>query len=132
MIIGVDFDGTISEHRFPDIGPPVPGAIEWLKKCQEAGARLILWTMRSDGPTYGPTLTQAVEWCKARGLTFWGVNQNPLQPEWTSSPKAYAHITIDDHNACCPLVTPISGRAYVDWAVVGPWVYDEVKRGLAL
>jgi len=49
MYICIDFDGTIVDHRFPEIGPPVPGAVEWMLRFQEAGAKLILFTMRSDG-----------------------------------------------------------------------------------
>ena len=48
--IAVDFDGTIVDHVFPEIGAAVPGAFKWLKRFKEAGATLILWTMRSDGP----------------------------------------------------------------------------------
>jgi hypothetical protein len=91
LIICVDFDGTLCDHRFPDIGGEVPGAFHWLKQFQAAGAKLILWTMRSDlrnpaddgkGPTPGAKadrdyLTAAVEWCRERGVEFWGVNQNP-------------------------------------------------------
>ena len=32
MYICIDFDGTIVDHKFPEIGQPVPGAIEWIKK----------------------------------------------------------------------------------------------------
>ena len=27
MYIAIDFDGTIVDHRFPEVGEPVPGAI---------------------------------------------------------------------------------------------------------
>lgn len=33
MYICVDFDGTLVDHRYPEIGKPVPGAIGWLKNC---------------------------------------------------------------------------------------------------
>ena len=32
MIIAVDFDGTIVEHKYPAIGKEIPFAIETLKK----------------------------------------------------------------------------------------------------
>jgi hypothetical protein len=107
-IIAVDFDGTIVEHEFPEIGRPVPGAFEWMKKWQQAGALLILWTMRSDGRTgggreNGPVLTEAVEFCRKNGVEFHAVNANPSQAVWTSSPKVYAHIYVDDAAAGCPL-----------------------------
>jgi len=121
----------LAEHEFPDIGREVPGAFDWLKKFQAAGAKLILWTMRSDGRTgdgkeNGPVLTEAVEWCRERGVEFWGVNGNPGQSSWTQSPKAYAHLYIDDAAFGCPLVESkkFGNRPYVDWSKVGPAVMD--------
>ena len=46
MIIAVDFDGTIVEHRYPEIGREVPFATETLKKLIEDHHHLILWTDR--------------------------------------------------------------------------------------
>ena len=68
MYICIDFDGTIADHRFPEIGPPVPGALEWMAKFQEAGARLILFTMRSDGGQNGDVLTDAVNYIQGTGI----------------------------------------------------------------
>lgn len=136
MILAIDFDGTLAEHEFPDIGREVPGAFDWLKKFQAAGAKLILWTMRSDGRTAdgskenGPVLTEAVEWCRERGVEFWGVNGNPGQSSWTQSPKAYAHLYIDDAAFGCPLVESkkAGNRPHVDWSKVGPAVMEMLER----
>lgn len=129
MIFAIDFDGTLAEHRFPDIGQEVPGAFSTLKKLQEAGHKLILWTMRSDlhapesiGPEGKPAdqafLANAVEWCKQRGIEFWGINENPDQ-NWTASPKAYANHYIDDMAVGCPLMPASeSDRPMVDWEKV--------------
>lgn len=130
LTIAVDFDGTIVDHRFPDIGAEVPGAIDWMKRWQEAGARLILWTMRSDDPGDGRfVLTEAVEFCRAKGVEFWGVNSNPEQIGWTSSPKCYAVTYVDDAAFGCPLrVNPRhGGRAFVDWSIVGPRVLQMIQ-----
>lgn len=127
LIIAVDFDGTISKHVFPKIGDAVPGAFEWMKKFQEAGASLILWTMRSDDQETGDVLTQAVEFCRENGVEFFGVNSNPTQAEWTTSPKAYAHLYIDDAAFGCPLVRPLLDRPYVDWSQVGPVVMEQLQ-----
>lgn len=126
MIIAVDFDGTIVTHNYPDIGKCV-GAIPWLKKFSEAGAELILWTMRCDSKSQGPVLTDAVEFCEQRGVRFFGVNSNPSQGSWTMSPKAYANIYIDDAAFGCPLVEPEDGRPYVDWEIVGPAVLKMIR-----
>ena len=133
MYLGIDFDGTLADHCFPDLGEPVPGAFFWLRKLQEHGAKLILWTMRSDGRTgagreNGPVLTEAVEFCRRNGIEFWAVNENPTQKAWTQSPKAYCHYYVDDANAGCPLrENPrMGGRPYVDWDVVGPWLLERL------
>ena len=71
MIIAVDFDGTIVEHRYPAIGKEIPFAIDTLKKLQEEGHRLILWSVREN-----ELLDEAVEFCRQRGLEFYAVNTN--------------------------------------------------------
>ena len=59
MIIAVDFDGTIVEHRYPDIGPELPFAIETLKRLRDEHHKLILWTVRE-----GRLLDEAVRFCR--------------------------------------------------------------------
>ena len=125
--IAIDFDGTIVEHKYPDIGKPVPGAFEWLKRWQEAGAMLILWTMRSDSDKEGSVLSDAVEFCRKHGIEFDGVNEGPGDREWTTSPKVYAHRYVDDAAEGCPLVRSISERPYVDWMEIGPSIAGEIK-----
>ena len=71
MIIAVDFDGTIVEHRYPRIGEEIPFAVDTLKLLQQEKHRLILWSVRE-----GALLDEAVEWCKSRGLEFYAVNKD--------------------------------------------------------
>ncbi|MDP3481554.1 MAG: hypothetical protein Q8R88_17455 [Desulfoprunum sp.] len=121
MYICVDFDGTVVDHRYPDIGEPVPGAIKWLLRLQACGARLILFTMRSDGPKTGNLLTEARQYLEKNAVKLYGINTNPDQKEWTSSPKAYGNIYIDDLAFGCPLIQPKDfARPCVDWKKVGP------------
>ena len=97
MIIAVDFDGTLCESQFPDIGVPNTELINWLKGCQKEGVSLILWTCRCD-----EYLTQAVEWCKEHGLVFDAVNDNLpriIEKFGTNCRKVVADIYIDDHAA---------------------------------
>lgn len=96
MIIAVDFDGTIVEHRYPAIGKEVPFAVDVLKKLTEDGHRLILWTSRE-----GELLDEAVEWCRQRGLTFFAVNSENPEARWDKGPaarKIVADMYIDDRN----------------------------------
>lgn len=115
MIIGIDFDGTIVTHEYPEIGDPVPGALEVMKELSQKGHQLILWTMRSD-----EYLDEAVKYIKKNGIELFGVNRNPEQHTWTNSPKAYCQIYIDDAALGCPL-TQYPGtnkRPFVDWKMV--------------
>ena len=123
MYICVDFDGTIVDHRFPEIGQPVPEAIKWLKRIHNAGGKLILFTMRSDGKMMGSLLSDAVNYLRSEGVELFGINKNPTQDSWTSSPKAYGEIYIDDAAFGCPLIRPKGfARPCVDWKKVGPEV----------
>lgn len=122
--IAVDFDGTCVEHHFPETGPDVPGAVEVLRELDAAGAKLILWTMRSHGG-----LNEARVWFGRNNISLSGLNHNPGQHKWTNSPKAYAAIYIDDAALGCPLIPgstphptkhPADGklRPMVDWQAV--------------
>ena len=63
--LAIDFDGTIVEDAYPKVGKPKVFAFETLKKLQQDGHRLILWTYR-----YGKTLQDAVDFCKKMDLSF--------------------------------------------------------------
>ena len=135
MIIAFAFDGVVVDHRFPEIGAAVPGALECLRALHDHGHKLILWTMRSDdaGRDKAPTgLTDAVDWPKRQRIKMWGINKNPGQKHWSSSPKAYAELYIDDAGLGCPLWRPAGfERDCVDWdkvrqALVEKGVLEEV------
>jgi hydroxymethylpyrimidine pyrophosphatase-like HAD family hydrolase len=97
MLIAIDFDGTIVEHRYPSIGRELPFAIDTLKKLQEEGHRLILWTVRE-----GRLLDEAVEFCRERGLEFYAVNRDYPEEEKERnnhfSRKLKVDLWIDDRN----------------------------------
>ena len=94
MTIAVDFDGTIVEHKYPEIGKEKPFAIQCLKQLQQEGNRLILFTSRED-----KLLEEALAFCHQRGLDFYAVNSN--QPDDAlfkrKTAKVIADIYIDDH-----------------------------------
>ncbi len=68
MVIAVDFDGTIVEHRYPAIGRELPFATETLRMLIRDRHKLILWSVRE-----GALLEEAVEWCRERGVEFYAV-----------------------------------------------------------
>ncbi len=97
MIIAVDFDGTIVEHRYPEIGREIPFAVETLKKLIEDRHQLILWSVRE-----GRLLDEAVEWCRQRGVEFYAVNKDFPEEDTDKnrhySRKLKADLFIDDRN----------------------------------
>ena len=127
MYICIDFDGTCVAHEFPKVGRDI-GAVPVLKELVEKGHKLILFTMRSDRTeskdtgsseiqdVTGNFLSDAIDWFNRNNIPLYGIQTNPTQSKWTKSPKAYAHLYIDDAALGCPLK---SGRPpYVDWVKV--------------
>lgn len=130
MIIGIDFDGTCVTHEFPSIGKDV-GAVPVLRELVRQGHRLVLFTMRSDikvpisvdknihcvGGSY---LSEALGWFRMNGIELWGIQSNPEQHSWTTSPKAYCNLYIDDAGLGCPLRydLSVSERPFVNWDMV--------------
>lgn len=96
MIYAVDFDGTLCENCFPNIGKPNKQLIEFLKSEKQKGNKIILYTMREY-----EVLEKALKWCKQFGLTFDTVNDNLSEQIHgkTNPRKVYADVYIDDHNA---------------------------------
>lgn len=94
MTFAVDFDGTLSFGQWPETGVANDGLINFLKRRQSLGDKLILWTCRE-----GMLLEKAVNWCVDRGLKFDAVNDN--LPEnvaiyGTNSRKVSCDFYIDD------------------------------------
>jgi hydroxymethylpyrimidine pyrophosphatase-like HAD family hydrolase len=93
--IAVDFDGTIVEHQYPDIGKEKLFAFRTLKELEKQGANLILWTFRT-----GKELEDAVEFCRKNGIEFYAVNKNYPEEvlDDSVSRKIDADMYIDDKN----------------------------------
>jgi len=95
LIIAIDFDGTIVEDAYPNIGKPMIFAFETMKKLQSEGHRLILWTYRTD-----KKLQEAVDFCKQQGLEFYAINKSYPEEEFDGkiSRKINATFFVDDRN----------------------------------
>jgi hypothetical protein len=137
MTINIDFDGTCVTHEFPKVGKSI-GAEKVLKRLVDNGHQLILFTMRSDRheltPVIDPTiqnvtgsfLTEAVEWFKKNDIELYGIQSNPTQKNWTTSPKSYAELIIDDTALGCPLIYDfeVSEKPFVDWEIVEYYLHN--------
>jgi hypothetical protein len=110
--IAVDFDGTIVEHQYPEIGKEKLFAFQTLKELNKLGANLILWTFRT-----GKELEDAVELCRKNGVEFYAVNKNYPEEifDETISRKINADIYIDDKN-----IGGFPGWSWV-WQVLNPF-----------
>jgi hydroxymethylpyrimidine pyrophosphatase-like HAD family hydrolase len=122
--IAVDFDGTIVEHKYPDIGKEILFAIDTLKALQKQKHQLILWTYRT-----GKELDEAVEFCRQNGVEFYAVNKSYPEEEFDeelSSRKIDADIYIDDRN-----VGGLPGWGEI-YQMINPHeqhtVHDELKK----
>lgn len=143
----VDFDGTIVKHKYPEIGGPVPQAIEVMKDLIKRGDKIILYTMRGTKPHIEKvtkidphtgaetietisrnTLQEAVDYLKANGVELYGINANKSQMFWTNSKKIYGHVYIDDAALGCPLIDDPTGRPYVDWIKVRELLFPNEKK----
>jgi len=94
--IAIDFDGTIVEHKYPEIGKEILFAFETIKALQKQKHQLILWTFRS-----GIELDEAVDYCRQNGVEFYAVNASYPEEEFDedfASRKIDADIFIDDRN----------------------------------
>lgn len=114
MIIAVDFDSTCVKNQYPEIGDIVPFCFEVLKKLQENGHEIILWTARD-----GKELQDAKNLCssfirlsdhKAKG------NKETLKP--------YADIFIDDKAIGTPLIYG-EEHPFVDWLEIDKLLFKQ-------
>ena len=71
MILAVDFDGTLSFGKWPNVGPANTKLINYLLQRKAKGDKLILWTCRAN-----EELESAILWCKGQGLEFDSINDN--------------------------------------------------------
>lgn len=100
-IIAVDFDGTLCKSAYPEIGEPIPYAIQYIMRAKAEGNIIILHTCRN-----GKYLDDALAWCADRGITFDYVNENTPEniARYGDTRKIYADLYFDT-NSLNPLRT---------------------------
>ena len=104
MTINIDFEGTCTTQSFPKTGKSIGEEII-LKELVDNGHDRILFTMRWDCPNspdinyVSPAVTQFQE----NNIELYGIQKDPEQESWTTSPKSCAQLMIDDSAIDCPL-----------------------------
>lgn len=95
QIAAVDFDGTIVENEFPEIGELKPMVREGLKFLKDRGFSIIIWTVRD-----GNYLDQVKEFLDNEQLPYDFINENDPRVKAfmrrLPEPKVFATIYIDD------------------------------------
>ena len=102
FIVAVDFDGTLVEDKFPEIGLPRTQLIEELRELMETTDIIfILWTCR-DNEDNRRMLDKALDYSTMMGLRWDAVNKNcseVLEMFHNDTRKVYANLYIDDKAA---------------------------------
>ena len=133
MIYAIDFDGTIVEDAFPEIGKLKPEAERFINEIRQRGDKWILWTMRA-----GLYLNVAEEFLYRHRLIPDAINDNlpEVKAKWPDNPnprKIFADVYIDDRNAggvkWPDLPAATIEQTIPEWCKVGQVVYNtEHKR----
>lgn len=94
LMLAIDFDGTIVDHQFPEIGELRPNAVEVINKLYNEGHEITIWTCRE-----GEDLEKAKQFLIDNGIPFHRFNAN--RPDQiclfnNDCRKVYADIYIDD------------------------------------
>ncbi len=99
MIIAVDFDGTIVENAYPEVGKPMKNAVKALRYFKEQKHTIIINSCRA-----GDYLDDMTHYLLYNDIPFDFINEN--DPKRTSqygsdTRKISADIYIDDKNIFC-------------------------------
>lgn len=95
MILAIDFDGTIVDDQFPDVGNMKQGAAEAINQLYADGYTIIIWTCRT-----GINKARAVEFLARNGVKWHYFNEssyhNLKAHNFRDTRKVYADLYIDD------------------------------------
>lgn len=89
--VAFDFDGTLCENKFPEIGEPKEDIVKLLKIFNENKWNIIIWTCRSNN--YKDNM---VDWLNDNKIPYDSINENPNNYFKNESRKIYADLYIDD------------------------------------
>jgi len=117
-VLVVDFDGTIAQDNYPEIGSPLPHAKDALSSLKEAGFEIVIFTCRlteNDGRKAGETEEQKEKiekWLKEHEIPYDRI-------EAGRNGKPHAKFYIDNKN--------IEYRGGSDWERICSKILSEGK-----
>lgn len=94
IILAIDFDGTIAEHSWPELGAIRPGAAEYINKLYEEGYYIIIWTCRE-----GEHLDWIADYLNNHKINYHLINEHNRDVfnfYKNDTRKIFADIYIDD------------------------------------
>lgn len=122
ITIALDFDCTVIECSYPNVGKSLPLCVETLRRwVNDYNVGLILCTMRD-----GKELEDAIKWFSDNQILLYGIQKHPTQENWTTSPKCHCSACIDDRNVGTKLKLDSNGVPCVDWQ----WLINEFEPTL--
>jgi len=95
-VIGIDFDGTIVYDAYPEIGEPIPGAIETINKWYNEGFWIVIHSCRA-----GEYEADMCRWIYENKLDVHRINNNldwRIEKYGGDTRKMSLDINIDDKN----------------------------------
>jgi len=99
LIVAVDFDGTIVEESFPEIGQLKPKVLDVVNTLHELGVRWIIWTCRGNvpDPNNGRVyVNEMKEFLDKLKFPYEKINENVDGMDFVTSRKIYYDYLIDD------------------------------------
>ncbi len=94
-IVAIDFDGTITDSHFPELGDIRSDASRVIGRLVMAGHTVIIWTCR---PINNHGIEEMEQWLRKHSVPYHGINENARELKFSTGNKIYADIYIDDRN----------------------------------
>ena len=94
VMLGIDFDGTICENKFPEIGEPKEKAVEVIQALDRAGFKIVIHTCRANPEIAGKKacnkyIKEMEDWLKEKKI--------PYDEVWRGVGKPLVHLFVDDN-----------------------------------
>lgn len=106
-VFAIDFDGTIVLDKYPNIGEPVPKALETIREIKRLGHNVIIWSCRVE-----PQISEMRKFLIENNVPFDHINEN--------CPAKIAYYKNDTRK--------IGADYYIDDKMIGHWTWDDVLR----
>ena len=116
MKVYLDFDGTVVEHKYPEIGDYNPGAFDVVKKLIEAGHDVILNTYRVElsRESLHDAMNYVLSGLGLENMKFTTAKKHPVEWDFNLF-REIDEIYIDDCGKNHPLRRDVVA---IDWNIV--------------